>query len=141
MPEPDFLAFQNRLLQQGVALRYARRLAGELAEHYEDLRSEAIGTGFLPDEAACFAEEHLGSADNIAAAVFHRPELRSWIYRYPRMARIALPLAFVALLPAAPVFAGITHADSLLRWTCCVMLSALFTALLMLCMQLSLALA
>jgi hypothetical protein len=141
MPEPDFVALQNRLVRQGVALHYARRLAGELAEHYEDLRDEAMGTGFLPDEAACFAEKRLGSADNIASAVFHRPELKSWMYRYPRVARIALPLAFVALLPAAPVFAGINHADSLLRWTCCAILSAVFTALLMLCMQLSIALA
>ncbi|HLU07704.1 MAG TPA: hypothetical protein VKZ91_14190 [Woeseiaceae bacterium] len=141
MPELDFVSLQNRLVQQGVAARYARRLAGELAEHYEDLRDEAIGTGFLPDEAACFAEEQLGSADEILSAVFHRPELRSWIYRYPRVARIALPVAFVALLPAVPVFAGMNHADSLLRWTCCAMLSALFTALLMLCLQLSIALA
>lgn len=141
MPEPDFLLLQSRLVQQGVSVSYARRLAGELAEHYEDLRDEAMGTGILPDQAACFAEQQLGSAESIASAVFHRPELRSWIYRYPRVARIALPLAFVALLPAAPVFAGINHADSLLRWTCCAMLSAVFTALLMLCMQLSIALA
>jgi hypothetical protein len=141
VPELDFLALQNRLVQQGVAVRYARRLAEELAEHCDDLRDEALATGLLPEEVACFAEKRLGSADEIAAAVLHRPELRAWIYRYPRLARVALPLAFVALLPAAPLFAGINHADSLLRWSCCAMLSALFTAMLLLCMQLSIALA
>lgn len=141
MPEPDFLAFQKCLLQQGVDLRYARRLAGELAEHYEDLRREAERTGIAPGEAAGFAAERLGSASNISAAVRQQPELRSWVYRYPQLARLLLPLAFAALLPAAPLFAGINHAESVLRWTCCAMLSAIFTAVLMLCMQLSIALA
>jgi hypothetical protein len=141
MPEPDFLAFQKRLLQQGVGLRYAKRLAGELAEHYEDLRHEAERSGILPAEVAGFAMERLGSASDVAAAVRGRPELRSWPYRYPQLALLALPLAFVALLPMAPVFAGINHAESVFRWTCCAMLSAIFTAVLLLCLQLSIALA
>jgi Zn-dependent protease len=141
MPEPDFLAFERRLLQQGVDLRYARRLGLELAEHYEDLRHEAERTGILPGEVAGFAAERLGSASNIAAAVRQRPELRPWVYRYPQLARLALPLAFAALLPVAPLFAGINHAESVLRWICCAMLSAIFTAVLLLGMQLSIALA
>jgi len=141
MPEPDFVAFQRCLLQQGADLRYARRLAGELAEHYEDLRHEAERAGISPGEVAGFAAERLGSASNISAAVRQRPELRSWSYRYPQLARLLLPLAFAALLPVAPLFAGINHAESVLRWTCCAMLSAIFTAVLLLCMQLSIALA
>jgi hypothetical protein len=141
MPEPDFLAFQKGLLRQGVDLRYARRLVGELAEHYEDLRHEAERSGIPPGEAPGFAVERLGSASDIAAAVRQRPELRSWPYRYPQLARLALPLEFAVLLPVAPLFAGLNHAESVLRWTCCAMLSAIFTAVLLLCMQLSIALA
>jgi hypothetical protein len=50
-------------------------------------------------------------------------------------------LAFVALLPVAPLIAGFNHAESVVRWTCCAMLSAIFTAVLLLCMPLSIALA
>jgi hypothetical protein len=128
-------------LQQGVDLSYARRLGLELAEHYEDLRQEAERTGIAPGEVAGFAAERLGSAGNIAAAVRQRPELRSWSYRYPQLARLALPVTFAVLLPVAPLIAGINHAESVLRWTCCAMLSAIFTAVLLLCMQLSIALA
>jgi hypothetical protein len=141
MPEPDFPAFQKCLLQQGVDLRYARRLVAELKEHYEDLRHEAERSGVSPGEAAGFAVERLGSVSDIAAAVGQRTELRAWPYRYPQLARLALPMAFAILLPVAPLFASLNHAESVLRWTCCAMLSAVFTAVLLLCMQLSIAMA
>jgi hypothetical protein len=140
MPEPDFLAFEKDLVQQGVAVRYARRIAGELADHYEDLRHEAELSGISPGDVAGFAAERLGSANNIAAAVRQRPELRSWIYRHPQLARLALPLAFVVLLPVTPLYVGINHAESVFRWSCCAMLSAIFTAVFLLCLQLSIAL-
>jgi len=141
MPDPDFLAFQKCFVQQGVDPGYARRLTCELAEHYQDLRREAERSGVSPGEVAGFAAERLGSASAISAAIGEQPDLRSWVYRYPQLARLVLPLAFAALLPVAPLFAGINHAESVLRWTCCAMLSAIFTAVLLLCMQLSIALA
>lgn len=141
MPEPDFLVFQKRLLQQGLHPRYAQRLAAELAEHYDDLLEEARRSGIPRGEAPVFAAQRLGSASAITAAVRQRPELKSWPYRHPQLARIALPLAFAALLPVAPLIAGLNHAESVLRWACCAMLSAIFTALLLLSMQLSIALA
>ena len=137
MPDPDFVAFERRLLRQGVDRRYARRLAEELAGHYDDLRLEAQRAGIPPDAVAGFTTERLGSPNDIADAVGQQPDLRSWCYRYPQLARFALPLAFAALLPMTPFIAGINHAESVLRWSCCVMLSAMFTAFLMLCMQLS----
>jgi hypothetical protein len=141
VPEPDFLAYQKRLARQGVDPRYARRLAAELAEHYDDLREEAQRSGIPRGEVSMFAAQRLGSASAITAAVRERPELKSWPYRHPQLARVALPLAFAALLPVAPLIAGFNHAESVLRWTCCAMLSAIFTALLLLSLQLSIALA
>lgn len=140
MPEPDFGSFHERLFAQGIAYRYAARLAQELAEHYEDLRIEAERAGMDPAAAAFMAEERLGSVDHVAEAASRHPELKSWSYRYPQVARIVLPIAFVALLPVAPFAAGLAHAGSIARWTCCAMLSAMFTAMLLLCMQLSIAL-
>ncbi|MEQ9562518.1 MAG: hypothetical protein RLN69_08365, partial [Woeseiaceae bacterium] len=69
-----------------------------------------------------------------------RSELRSWIYRYPGLARIILPVAWIVLLPATPVFVGVAHVTSILRWSACLLLSALVTAAMMLIMQLSLTL-
>jgi len=140
VPDPDFVSLEQRLLRQGVSLAYAHRLTLELSDHYDDLREDALKSGATKEGSSSLAGERLGTAGEIAAAVATRPELMSWIYRYPQLARVALPLAFVALLPVAPVFAGIEHAPSVLRWTCCMMLSAMFTTVLLLCMQLSIAL-
>jgi hypothetical protein len=137
---PDFAYLEQRLLRQGVSPSYAHRLAHELSDHYDDLCGDALKSGATLEGSSFSAQERLGVLDDIAAAVAARPELMSWVYRYPQLARVALPLAFVALLPAAPVFAGIAHAPSVLRWTCCMMLSAALTAVLLLCMQLSIAL-
>jgi hypothetical protein len=46
----------------------------------------------------------------------------------------------VALLPLVPLFAGVTYAGVIARWSACLVLSATFTAALMLMLQMSLAL-
>lgn len=137
MPEPDFRAFERRLLEGGIAAAHARRIADELAAHWQDLCDEAHRAGLGGEEMTTWANGQLGSEGEITAAVFARPELKGWIYRYPNVARVALPVAYLSLLPAVPLVAGVHHAPLLARWGACLMLSALFTGALMLILYLS----
>lgn len=137
MPEPDFRAFEHKLLEGGIAAAHARRIADELAGHWQDLCDEARRAGLGREETTAWASRRLGSEGEITAAVFARPELKCWIHRYPKVARVALPVAYLTLLPAVPLVAGVHHAPLLARWGACLMLSALFTAALMLILYLS----
>lgn len=137
MRDPDFKAFERRLLDGGIAVAHARRIADELAGHWQDLCDEARRSGLGDGETGAWANQRLGSEGEIVAAVFARPELKCWIYRYPNVARVALPLAYLSLLPAVPLVAGVHHAPLLARWGACLMLSALFTATLMLVLYLT----
>jgi hypothetical protein len=47
------------------------------------------------------------------------------------------PLACLALLPAAPVVAGISHASAVVRWGTSLLIAGIFTASLLLVLQLS----
>jgi hypothetical protein len=137
MPEPDFRALERRLLDGGIATIHARRIADELSGHWQDLCDEATRAGLGGEEMSAWASRQLGGESEITAAVFARPELKCWIYRYPNVARVALPVAYLTLLPAVPLAAGVHHAPLLARWGACLMLSALFTAALMLTLYLS----
>jgi hypothetical protein len=140
MSEPDFISLEQRLVREGVLPGIARRLTLELAEHYDDLRAGAESQGLNSAAAARIAQRGIGTNEDIASSVLCRRELKVWIYHYPRIAGLLLPATFVALLPLAPLFAGVTHAGVIARWTACLVLSATFTAVLMLMLQMSLAL-
>lgn len=137
MPRPDFDKLRDHLLRAGVAPRQVIGMISELFEHYEDLECEAIEHGSSPSAARAEANERIGSPDTIARHVLCRPELRCWIYRYPRLARLALPIACVALLPLAPLYAGAANVPAIARWCACLLLSALVTAAMLLAMQIA----
>jgi hypothetical protein len=139
MPDPDFGSLRDHLLRSGVAPRHVLRTISELTDHYEDLEREAIERGLPPPEARQLANERIGATRTIAQHVLHRPELKSWVYRYPQLARVALPLAYVMLLPVIPLYAGIANAPAIARWFSCLLLSALVTAAMLLAMQISIA--
>lgn len=135
MSRPDFDRMWNEMLRNGVAAGVAARTIAELRDHFEDIEAEAMAAGDRPDAASDFAMRRLGRPDILVAAVASRQELRSWMYRYPRLARVILPLTCAILLPAAPVFAGVAHQSAVLRWVAALLLSGLVTALLMLVLQ------
>jgi len=137
MPDNPFCALECELLEAGISPRQVRRIVMELEDHVEDLREEALAGGMSFNEATDFARRRIGHQAHIAERVLSTPELRPWIYRYPRFARLYLPLAYVLLLPAAPVFA---NPGRVFRWSAALMLSAAVTATMMLCMQLAIAL-
>lgn len=137
MPEPDFSAYRKRLLRCGVAPRHVHRSTAELSEHYCDLVAEFRAAGFARQTAQAAAADQLGSLDAIAAAVTARPELRHWSYRYPRLGRVLLPVAYTLVLPVAPLMAGAEYAPVIARWGAIVSLSAAITAGMFLALQLS----
>ena len=141
MPEDPLKQLNSELLPEllrsGMASRHARRMVSELADHLEDLAAEARSRGMSHEAAARHASERLGDCAAIVQGTRDYPELRTWIYRYPRLARLYFPLAYVLLLPAAPVFAGIANPGVVFRWMIALMLSAGVTAGMMLFMQLA----
>ena len=86
------------------------------------------------------ASARLGDTGRIADRMLESPELRTWVYHYPRLARVCLPVAYALLLPAAPVFAGIANPGVVMRWGAALMLGAGVTAAMLLGMQLAIVL-
>lgn len=137
MPEAELQDFENHLLRSGVRSCHARRATLEISEHLDDLFAESIAGGMPAAMAAAYAREAIGDLRQIADDLVSRPELRVWTFRYPRVARVFLPLAYLALLPTRPLFAGVAKAPEIARWGACMMLGAAVTAAMFLAMQIS----
>ncbi len=137
MHRTSFTALQTHLLRSGVAASHVKRITTELSDHLEDLRHEAIREGISSDEALTVAERRLGDQQVIAGRILEFTELKTWVYRYPRVARVCLPIAYAVLLPVSPLFAGIANPSIVARWGAALMLSGAVTATMMLCMQLA----
>jgi hypothetical protein len=136
----DLSHLRSRLLRWGVAPRHVRRTVVELEDHFDDLVEQGMDSGLDRLAALESARTALGDLDDIANAVRAQPELRSWAFRYPRIAAFVYPLTCVALLPAAPVFVGFAHADLIVRWIVCLLLSALITTGMFLFLQIAITL-
>jgi len=137
MHRKSFTALKSHLIRSGVATSNVSRIIAELSDHLEDLRDEAIREGVPAAEALTVAERRLGDQQVIAARILEFTELKTWVYRYPRIARIYFPLAYAVLLPTSPLFAGIANPSIVVRWGAALMLSGAVTATMMLCMQLA----
>ena len=136
-PDPKMHELESRLLQAGVAPRHVRRTITELRDHMDDLVDAEHATGMNLRDARSRAAQQLGSLDALVAEISSRPELLSWARRYPRVAVLVYPMTCIALLPIAPVFAGVAHAPLIARWGVSLMFGALVTASMFLLLQLS----
>ena len=139
MRDQTFDEMRRSLLESGVASRHVRRMLAELQDHLDDLRQEAIESGCDAVAADNMALRKIGDRQLLARKILERPELRTWAYRYPRIARMYYPLAYVLLLPTAPVFTGVAKASLVARWGAALLLGATVTAAMLLGMQLSIA--
>jgi hypothetical protein len=137
MPDPDFGKLRGRLLEAGIGGRHARRVVRELEDHFEDIVDARINDGVSPEAASSMALEALGDMDDFVIAMQARPELRSWAFRFPRLALIAYPLMCLAMLPVYPVSAGVTHAPNIARWGFCFMCAGLVTVSILLGLRLA----
>lgn len=140
MRSDHFQSLQSRLIESGVSPKHVRRIVIELQDHYDDLVEERLADGATRAEASEVATARLGDTGQIAERMLGAPELRTWVYRYPGIARVYLPIAYTLLLPAAPVFAGIANPGVVMRWGMALMLSAGVTAAMLLSMQLAIVL-
>lgn len=136
-PSADFQQLETRLLNAGIAPRHVRRTVTELREHLDDLIDAELASGSDMATARSLAMREMGSLESVVVAMRARPELLSWAHRYPRVAILVYPLTCLALLPVAPVFAGVAHAPQIARWGVCMMFGALVTASIFLVLQLS----
>src|SRR5579863_8659214 len=87
MPQPrfdrQFQRLSERLLHAGVAPRHVRRTVRELGDHFDDLVREEMTGGAGRELAETKALSRLGNEDDLAQAMLARPELRSFMARYP----------------------------------------------------------
>ncbi len=137
MREPDFNALATQLMRIGIAPRHAHRTVRELRDHYDDLVDAAVDDGANSRIARRRAAAELGTMADFVAEMASRRELKTWAFRYPQLAVVVYPLACLAVLPAAPVFAGIAHRQILVRWGVSLLGAGLVTATMLLVMQLS----
>lgn len=137
MREPDFNLLATRLLEHGIAPRHAHRTVNEIRDHYDDLVDAAVDAGATSRNARREAAQQLGTMRDFVSAMSARRELKTWAFRYPRAAIVIYPLACLAALPAAPVIAGIANASLVARWGASLLAAGLFTATLLLVLQLS----
>lgn len=137
MREPDFSDLATKLLKCGIAPRHAHRTVNELRDHYDDLVDAAVDAGATSKTARRKAARQLGEMDEFVSAMASRRELKTWAYRYPRLAVVVYPVACLAILPAVPVFAGIAHRSALMRWGASLLGAGLVTAVMLLVLQLS----
>lgn len=140
MPEQTFEELRRYLLNSGITPRHVKRTIAELNDHFDDLQLEGKSEGLSAADAQAFAESRIGEHKLIAQNMLAKTELKTWIYRYPRVARLYLPVAYLLLLPAAPVFAGAEHASAVARWGTSLMVSAAVTAAMLLLMQIAITL-
>lgn len=137
MREPDLSRLRGRLLDSGISPRRVRRTVRELEDHYRDLVDEAADNGVPLEEARKRAAARLGDMDDVVAGMLASPNLRGWAYRHPRIAVVFYPVACLFALPAMPVIAGVSNAPLLARWGASLCLAGLFTATMLLVLQLS----
>lgn len=141
MPSPELAALRKELLSSGIAPRHVQRIVVELDDHFSDLVEEAIATGTAVPAAERQALERLGDLAEVAIAMRAQPELRSWAWRWPRVAAVIYPVAFVAALPAVPFVLGAQNAASVGRWLTGLLLAGFITSMMFLLLQLSILLA
>ena len=127
MPAPEFSRLLSNLLKAGIAPRHARRAVEELEAHYQDIVEASIEEGASPADASLAARRRLGDLSAVQAAMEAQPALRSWAWHWPRLALFVYPAACLLALPAAPVMAGVRHAEDIARWSACLLLGGLVT--------------
>lgn len=137
MPRPDLNTLRDELLAAGIAPLHVQRAVSELDDHFEDLMLHEMDEGAARCDAEQSALQQLGSLDVVAEHMRADPALRSWAWRWPRLALIVYPIACIAALPAVPFVADAEHRDSVARWLAGLVFAGLVTASMFLVLQLA----
>ena len=137
MRDPNFNGLAQSLLESGIAPRHAHRTVNELRDHYDDLVDAAVDSGMSSRQARLFATKQLGSMEDFVAQMRACRELKTWAFRYPRLALVVYPLACLVALPAMPVVAGVAHRMTIARWGASLLAAGLVTITTLLVLQLT----
>lgn len=113
---PCFDRLSERLLRAGIAPRHVRRYTRELSDHFDDLVREEIQDGASRALAETKALSRLGSEDTLAAAMLEKPELRSFMARFPWAVFGVGPVVLLALSIAAALFAEMGVIQAATMW-------------------------
>jgi hypothetical protein len=104
MSQPRFERLSERLLHAGIAPRHVRRYARELSDHFDDLVREEKAGGAARELAETRALSRLGHDEDLAQAMLARPELKSFMSRYPWAVFGIGPVVMLGLGVAAALF-------------------------------------
>jgi magnesium-transporting ATPase (P-type) len=110
MHDRRFREVAAQLVNAGVSPRRVRRLVAELTDHCDDLREELLATGLSREEADTEAVARLAT-DAMVEDVLARPELRSWVRRWPWISFTVVPIAMFAVLFVATLAALVFSID------------------------------
>jgi hypothetical protein len=113
MRSARFSDIGERLLRAGVAPRHARRAVREMTDHFDDIVTELRESGWSHEDAEVEAVARL-NPDALLAAAIARPELHSWVRRWPLASCTVFPLAvYMAFVVGsiALVVGGVTVFD------------------------------
>jgi hypothetical protein len=100
----QFKRLPERLLHAGIAPRHVSRYVRELSDHFDDLVREEKADGTARELAETRALSRLGNDEDLAQAMLARPELRSFMARYPWAVFGVGPAVMLALAVAAALF-------------------------------------
>ena len=94
----DYRRLSNRLLKGGISPRRVRRIVIELRDHFLDLKSGAIAGGMREAEAETWAASRLGTEQEVTDAMLAKPELQSWVTRWPWAIYMLMPTLLLDVL-------------------------------------------
>ncbi len=94
MPKINRNRLRLDMLRGGVAVKFANRTIKELQQHHQDLRmySEKQDSEKQRQDAEVEADNRLGSEASILNEVLSKPELKSWLSRYPLETNMLAPV-------------------------------------------------
>lgn len=137
MLKPEFRDLERALLAADVSPRFVWRTIQELSDHFEDLKTDAVQSGYRAGEARIVARRAMGTDAAILAAVTSRAELMRWPSRWPRCAALLNRVSYYGLLPVVPFVYCTEHGSTIARWTASIGLATLVTGAMLFSMQLA----
>ena len=126
-PSSEFRALKRELVRGGVAPAMVTRTLAELYDHYEDLESESLASGYSPAEASAEAMERLGSSRVLAREVLNHPEFQSWAFRWPWVPAVLRQFVILTSLASVPVLVVVSRGPVIVRWCISTGLATLIT--------------
>ncbi|MHC1725328.1 MAG: hypothetical protein AB9866_04825 [Syntrophobacteraceae bacterium] len=106
MLKHDLERLRIRLIRQGMPIRHASRIVGELTAHAEDIGDELIESASPPDELETRIRERLGNLDLIAEEIRECFSRGTFWGRHPVTTFVLLPVVSFSLLILVPILSG-----------------------------------